>query len=169
MPLSLIVAVAENNVIGRQGDLPWRLSADLRRFRRLTTGHAILMGRKTWESIGRPLPGRTSVVITQQTDYQPGFEEVLVATDLDEALALAQGADASDEQAFVIGGAAIYELSLPRADRLLLTRVHAEVEGDVFFPEVDWSQWRLVAEEKHDQDDKNDFSFSFQNFERVKA
>ncbi|NOY42453.1 MAG: dihydrofolate reductase [Planctomycetes bacterium] len=169
MPLTLIVAVAENNVIGRQGDLPWRLSADLRRFKRLTMGHAILMGRKTWESIGRPLPGRTSVVITRQTDYQPGFEEVLVAADLDEALTLAQGADVSDDQAFVIGGAAIYELSLPRADRLLLTRVHAEVEGDVFFPEVDWSQWRLVSEEKHDQDDKNDFSFSFQNFKRVEA
>ncbi len=166
MSLTLLVAVAENRVIGRQGELPWRLSADLRRFKRLTMGHAILMGRKTWESIGRPLPGRTSIVISRQADYQPRFDEVQVASDLDAALALASEVG---DQAFVVGGAGIYELALPRADRLLLTRVHAGVEGDVFFPEIDWSQWRLVEEEKHPKDEKNEFAFSFQNFERVES
>jgi len=167
MPLSLIVAVAENNVIGRQGDLPWRLSADLQRFKRLTMGHAILMGRKTWESIGRPLPGRTSVVITRQVNYETGFEEVLVAKDLEQALILTEGADVAGDQAIIIGGAGIYELALPQADRLLFTRVHAEVEGDVCFPKVDWSEWRLVEEEKCKQDEKNEYATSFQVFSRI--
>ena len=167
MQLSLIVAVAENRVIGRQGDLPWRLSADLQRFKRLTMGHAILMGRKTWESIGRPLPGRTSVVITRQADYTTGFVQALVAQDLAGALALAEQANVVQDQAFIIGGAGIYELALPQADRLLLTKVHAEVEGDVYFPEVDWSQWQLIEEEKREQDEKNEYPTTFQIYQRI--
>ena len=167
MKLSMIVAVSENNAIGREGELPWHLSVDLRRFKRLTMGHPILMGRKTWESIGRPLPGRTSVVISRQADYATGSDEVLLAANLDEALAHARGVAGADGNAFIIGGARIYEMSLPRADRLMLTRVQAEVAGDVFFPPVDWGEWRLVEEESHPADEQNDFPHTYQIFERV--
>lgn len=167
MKLSLIVAVSENGVIGRNGDLPWRLSADLKRFKQVTMGHVMLMGRKTWESIARPLPGRTSVVISRQADYQTGFAEVPIAANLDEALLQAQSASINSNELFVIGGARIYELTLPRADRLLLTRVHAEVEGDVFFPDVNWDQWRLTSEESLAADKKNDFAHTYQVFERA--
>ena len=166
MQLSVIVAVAENGVIGRQGQLPWHLSADLRRFKRLTMGHAILMGRRTWESIGRPLPGRTSIVISRQTDYQPGHEGVFVATNLDEALSRARKLDSDSDEAFIIGGARIYEMSLSRADRLLVTRVHADVEGDVQFPPVDWTRWRLASEQHHEADENNVHAHTFQTWLR---
>ena len=168
MKLSVIVAVAENGIIGHDGDLPWHLSADLRRFKRLTTGHPILMGRKTWESIGRPLPGRTSVVISRQPDYETGYPEVLLAANLDEALARARNVEENTGEAFLIGGARIYEMALPRADRLLLTRVHANPEGDVSFPQVNWDEWQLVDEEKNEADDKNDFAHTFQVFQRTR-
>ncbi len=161
MKSSIIVAISENNVIGRDGGLPWHLSADLQRFKRLTMGCLIIMGRKTYESIGRPLPGRTSIVVTRQDDYQPAG--VLVAPSLDQALDIAQ----TDDEAFVIGGAEIYRQALPRANRLVVTRVHATIDGDVFFPEIEPSQWRLQSEEPHEADDRNDFPFTFQTFERV--
>lgn len=167
MKLSLIVAVSENNVIGRDGDLPWHLSADLRRFKRVTMGHVMLMGRKTWESIGHPLPGRTSIVISRQAAYETGYDEVPVASNLDDALALARRVNGSTSEVFVIGGARIYEMTFPCADRLLLTRVHAEVAGDVQFPTVDWDQWRLIEEETYAADEKNDFDHTYQVFERV--
>ena len=167
MKLSLIVAVAENNVIGREGDLPWRLSADLRRFKRTTMGHVMLMGRKTWESIGRPLPGRTSIVITRQEDYDTRFDEVAVAGSLSAAVELAAKAESATDEVFVIGGAGIYQLALPQADRLLLTRVHAPVEGDVCFPPIDWQQWKLTGEERVEADEKNDFAHTYQVFQRV--
>lgn len=167
MKLSVIAAVAENGVIGRGGALPWHLSTDLRRFKKLTMGHAILMGRKTWESIGRPLPGRTSIVISRKNDYAPGFDEVHVAANLDEALAAARLADCDRDEVFIIGGARIYEMTLPHADRLLLTRVHADVEGDVFLPSVDWHQWDLVEEESHTADERNDFVHTFQVYQRI--
>ena len=167
MRLSLIAAVAENGVIGRDGDLPWHLSADLRRFKRLTMGHTIVMGRKTWDSIGRPLPGRTSVVISRQADFQPGFNEVLVALNLDEAMRLARNTEGSGEEAFIIGGARIYEMAFPRVERFYLTRVHAEVEGDVGFPDIDWDQWELIERSKHDADGQNEYSMSFLVYRRV--
>ena len=174
MNLSIIAAVAENGVIGRDGQLPWHLSSDLQRFKRLTMGHAILMGRKTWESIGRPLPGRTSIVISRQADYQPGHDGVFVATNLDEALAHArrsvaktdaEGETAPDD-AFIIGGARIYEMCFPRADRLLVTRVHGEIAGDVYFPQVDWDAWQLVEENRHAADEKNDYPHTYQFWQR---
>jgi len=167
MLLSLIAAVAENGVIGRGGDLPWHLSEDLQRFKRLTMGHAILMGRKTWESIGRPLPGRQSIVISRQSGFSTGFDEVTVAGNFEEAFAQASQADCAQDQAFVIGGAQVYAMTFPHANRLLLTRVHTRLEGDVFFPEVDWDQWQLVEEENHEADERNDFAYSFQIFQRV--
>lgn len=129
--------------------------------------HAILMGRKTWESIGRPLPGRTSIVISRQADYATGHPEVQVAGDLDQALAIARQADCDQDQAFVIGGAAIYKLALPRAERLYFTRVLAEVEGDVRFPAVDWSEWAAKEESHHTADEFDQFDHTFTVYQRV--
>jgi dihydrofolate reductase len=158
--LSIIAAVSENNVIGRDGGLPWRLSADLARFKRLTMGHAIIMGRRTWESIGRPLPGRTSIVISRQSNWRT--EGASVAGSLDAALEVARQSDVDQSEVFVIGGAAVYALALPRAERLYLTRVHADVEGDVEFPAVDWNAWQLCEESHHAADERNDFAHTFQ-------
>jgi dihydrofolate reductase len=163
MKLSIIVAISENHVIGRDGGLPWHLSADLKNFKRLTMGHPIIMGRKTYDSIGRPLPGRTSIVITRQDTYQPdGVETVGTIAD---ALKHAKPSD----EAFVIGGAEIYRLSLPLADRLHITRVHATVEGDVVFPDLDPEEWQLQNAESHDADERNDFAFTFETYERSTA
>jgi dihydrofolate reductase len=163
MKVSLIVAAAENGVIGRQNDLPWRLSADLRRFKALTMGHAVIMGRKTYESIGRPLPGRRMIVISRQPGYSaPGVES---AIGFEAALAIAKAHN--EGEVFVIGGAAIFELAAPLAERLYLTRVHADVPGDVFFPPLDPAAWRLLESQPHPADEKNEFPFTFQRYERV--
>jgi dihydrofolate reductase len=161
MTLAVIVAVSDNGVIGRDDDLPWRLSADLVRFKRLTMGHHLIIGRRTFESIGRALPGRHMIVVTRNPSWPapPGVE---VATSLDQALALA----AADPEVFVGGGAAIYQLALPRADRLYLTRVHATVAGDTFFPALDLADWRLVETEDHGADDRNQHPFTFERWER---
>lgn len=174
MRLSIIVAMAQNHVIGRGGTLPWRLSADLKRFKSLTMGHHLLMGRKTFESIGRPLPGRTSIVISrsQETLAQrasegnaaPQIESLTFAKSLESAIGIA----ASDTEVFVIGGAQIYELALPLVDRLYVTHVEAEVEGDTFFPAYDPSEWRLVEETTHAADTKNEFPHRFCIYDRIK-
>ncbi len=166
--LSLIVAAAENGVIGRDGDLPWRLPADLGRFKRLTVGHPIVMGRKTYESIGRPLPGRVSIVLTRDAAWAAGNDTVLVATTLDQATrAASQANGVSTDEAFVIGGGEIYRLALPHADRVHLTRVHTTVEGDATFPELDKSEWRLISSEKHPADEKNEHDCTFEVWERI--
>jgi dihydrofolate reductase len=163
MPLSILVAVAENGVIGHGGDLPWHLSADLRRFKRLTMGHAIIMGRKTWESIGRPLPGRRMVVVTRQPAYRA--EGVQVVKSLKEALDAAR--EAGDQQPFVVGGAEIYRQALPLATRLYLTRVRADVAGDTHFPEYPESDWQRLESEPHQADGSNDFPFCFELYQRT--
>jgi dihydrofolate reductase len=163
MILACIAAVSENGVIGRAGGLPWRLPADLKRFRELTTGHAILMGRKTFESIGRLLPDRRTIVVSRNPALaEPGAR---VARSLEEALELAATED-PDEEAFVIGGQAIFELALARANRLYLTLVHATVEGDVFLPPRALEGFELVKDEFHPPDAKNALPFSFRLYER---
>ena len=162
MSVSIIVAVAENGIIGRDQELPWRLPDDLKRFKALTIDHAIVMGRKTWESIGRPLPRRTSIVLTRQPGYAaPG---AIVVRTPEEALAAA-----GDGEVVVIGGGEVYRLFLPLADRLYLTVVHASPKGDVRFPELPANAWLLVAEEHHPQDAKHAQSFTFQTLERPPA
>ena len=151
--LSLIVAISENHVIGREGQLPWHLSADLKRFKKLTMGHHIVMGRKTYDSIGRQLPGRTSVVLTRQTDW--AVEGVLTASDLETALELA----GDDEEVFVIGGSQIYQLALPLVDRLYVTRVQASVSGDTYFPEITSEQWQLEQNDSFSANEKNCSAF----------
>lgn len=164
MTVAIIAAVAENGVIGRNNDLPWHLSADLKRLKMLTLGHHMIMGRRTFDSVGRPLPGRTTVVITHDPSYH--VEGVETAHSLDEALAKAAG----DDLVFVAGGTKIFEMALHRADRMYLTRVHAEVEGDTYFPEFDdVHEWQLVDSEHFEADEKNDYPYSFLTYERVAA
>lgn len=162
MKLSILVAMSHGRVIGRDGQLPWRLSADLQRFKRVTMGHPIIMGRKTFESIGRPLPGRQSIVITRQSDYRA--EGVQVVSSLPEALRIAATASA---EAFVVGGAQIYSLALPLADRLYITLVEADTAGDTFFPEWNSGTWRMVEENQHPADAKNSFGMRFQVYDRI--
>ncbi len=168
MRISIIAAVATNGVIGRGGKLPWHLSTDLKRFKRLTMGHTIIMGRKTWESIGRPLPGRTTVVVTHQSEYRVADENVRIAANLDEALQIAETAE--DDEAFIVGGAEIDRQALPRADRLYFTEVAADVDGDAYFPlnfdSFDWDEWVHVETEAHEADAENDYAFVFVTLER---
>jgi dihydrofolate reductase len=166
MRVSLIVAMAAGGVIGRENRLPWHLPADLRRFKRLTMGHPLVMGRKTYESIGRPLPGRTMVVVTRDAGYAPAG--VRVAHSVDEALAIAAAAEGGEE-VFVAGGAEIYHQTLPRADRIHLTRIDAEFPGDTRFPTFDESQWCLADEERHEPDNEVPFAYTFQTLDRAGA
>jgi dihydrofolate reductase len=162
MKISLVVAMAANRVIGRDKGLPWYLPADLQHFKRITMGKPILMGRRTWESIGRPLPGRTSIVITRDTGYDaPGC---IVVHSIEAALKAA--AECSDE-AMVIGGADFYRQVLPRAETIYLTRIHADFEGDTFFPELDASEWREVERSDCEPDGKNAYPYSFIRLDRI--
>ncbi len=163
MRLSIIVAMSRNRAIGRAGGLPWRLPADLRRFRRLTMGHHLLIGRRTWESIGRPLAGRTMVVITRQKQFDVP-DGVRVVRCVKDAVALAR--DAGEDEAFVGGGALIYREMLASADRLYLTRIEADVEGDTFFPDLDLSAWTEVAREDREPDERNPYAHSFLVYDR---
>jgi dihydrofolate reductase len=159
--VSLIAAVAANGAIGRAGGLPWHLPPDLARFKRQTLGHTLLMGRKTFESVGgRPLPGRTTVVVTRNPAFlaMPG---VLVAPTVAEGIAVAPG-----PEVFVAGGADVYRAALPLADRLCLTWIDQAFEGDTFFPAVDWSAWRLADEERHPAGDGAPFANRFATYER---
>ena len=165
--ISVIVAVADNGVIGRHNALPWHLPEDLRYFKRVTMGKPIVMGRKTFESIGRPLPGRTNIVISRD----PGFAAagVAAATSLDAALQLAESAAAAagEREVVVIGGAEIYALAIPRADRLYVTRVHAEPEGDALLPPVAWGDWVESQRQDCRADGANSCDYSFVVYERV--
>lgn len=160
MRISLIAAVAANRVIGRDNDLPWHLPEDLRRFKRLTMGHMMIMGRKTLDSIGgRPLPGRPTIVITRQEGYaSPG---VTVAHSVDEALAQAQG-----DEVFVAGGEEIFRQTIGRADRLYLTWIHAEFPGDTRFPDFDEREWRIVEREDHGPAGEVPYAYSFVVYDR---
>ncbi len=167
MKLALIVAVAQNRVIGRDNKLPWYLPNDLKYFKQTTLGKPVIMGRKTYESIGKPLPGRTNIVITRQTDYQP--EGVKVVGTVEDAIKVAESVCLIDgqEEAMVMGGAEIYGLTLPHCERLYLTEVHAEVEGDAWFPEYDKSEWAEVMREDFKAEGSNPFDYSFVVYERV--
>lgn len=156
------MAVAANGVIGRGNDLPWRLSADLRRFKELTMGHHLVMGRKTWESIGRPLPGRVMVVISRSRPQVPSG--VVLVESIPQALEVARRA--GDDEVFVVGGGEIYRQTLELADRLYLTRVHAEVVGDVCFPAWDEDRWKLLSRSQVAADERNDHAVSFEVYER---
>ena len=159
--ISLVAAMAENRVIGRGGGLPWRLPDDMRHFKRLTVDHTVIMGRKTFEEIKRPLDNRRNVVISRKPDFRP--HGVTVVPSLKEAVALG----ATEEEVFVIGGGEIYRLALPMADRIYLTLVHANVEGDTTFPPFEDADWALVNEEAHPADDRHLYAFSIRTYHRL--
>jgi dihydrofolate reductase len=155
MRISAIVAMSQNRAIGKNNQLPWHLPADLKHFKQVTMGRPILMGRKTYESIGRPLPGRYNIVITRDANFQaPGC---LVTTSIDTALA----AVAESDEIFIIGGALLYQQMMPRIHRLYLTVIQQEVEGDAFFPELDLNQWYEIERVDHSADEKNPHPYSF--------
>ncbi len=158
--ITIIAAAAENNALGKDNDLVWHLPDDFKRFKRLTSGHHIIMGRKTFESFPKLLPDRTHVIITRKDDYQP--EGTIVVNSLEEALKVSK----LDEQPFIIGGGEIYEMGMDKADRIELTRVHGEFEADTFFPEIDENEWSLVNEQFHEKDEKHDHSFTYLTYER---
>lgn len=162
MIISILVAMDENRGIGFEGKLPWHLSADLKRFRELTMGHHILAGRKTYESIGKPLPGRKMVIITRDTEFKA--DECDVSHTIEDALALAR--KRGETEAFVIGGAEIYAQTLGYADRLYLTQVQAKVKADAFFPEIDLTHWKEIESCTHPADEKNQYPFTLKLLER---
>ena len=153
--ISLIVAASINNVIGVQGQLPWRLSGDLKRFKALTMGKPVVMGRRTWESIGRALPGRQNIVVTRQTGFRADGCDVVASTDA----AIDAAGDA--EEVMIIGGGEIYRQFLPLADRIYLTRVKVELQGDADFPPLDEGEWTVAAEEDYDADAANEYAVSY--------
>src|SRR4051812_2586235 len=154
--------MAENRVIGRDNRLPWHLPADLKRFQALTTGHTIIMGRKTFDSIGRPLPRRRTIVLTRDQSWTR--DGVDVTHDLDGTLAMVR----HEDEVFVAGGAELYRHALPVAQRIYLTVVHAEIAGDAHFPEFTAAEWVLEEEESHAADERHAFSYSFRRYERIK-
>jgi dihydrofolate reductase len=159
--LTMIVAAGENNEIGKNNDLIWHLRDDLKRFKALTSGHHIIMGRKTFESFPKPLPNRTHIVISRQSDYKVP-EGVIVVNNIEAAIALA----INDAQPFIIGGGEIYKLAMPYASKLELTRVHSNFDADTFFPEIDLSVWKETANTFHTKDENHDFEFSFVTYQR---
>lgn len=161
--ISIIVAMANNHVIGKSNDLPWYLPADLKHFKELTTGHSVIMGRKTFDSIvqrlGKPLPNRTNIVVTRDQDYK--YDGVTVAHSIEEAIQKAKG-----QEVFIIGGEQIFNLALSLTDQLIITEVNADIDGDTYFPEYDKNAFKEVARENHTKDDKNPYDYSFVTLQR---
>lgn len=162
MIVSAIVATAKNRVIGKDNDIPWYLPADLKYFKRTTLNHHIIMGRNCFQSIGRPLPKRTNIVITRNPYFVAS--NCLIARSIEEALSLAH--ENGETEAFIIGGGQIYVQSLPFWDKLYLTEVDLKVDGDVFFPELNMEEWQLLASEPHEADEKNEFNYTFKVYNR---
>lgn len=159
--ISLIWAMSENRVIGKDNQLPWHLPGDLQFFKKTTLGHPVVMGRKTWLSLGKPLPGRENIVITRNTDFSP--EKATVLNTIEQLITYSQE---KHQEVFVIGGAQIYEATLPYADKLYITKIHGEFEGDTTFPDFDLSDWKRVSVEKRNKDEKNAYDYEFQVYLR---
>lgn len=164
MIASIIVAASQNNVIGKDNRLPWHLPADLQHFKHLTMGHYVIMGRKTYESIGKPLPGRTFIIITKNKEFKA--QGCFVVHSLDEALLLAE--KKNESEAFIIGGAEIFNLAMNKTDKIYLTKIHQDFEGDTFSPEINSELWKETKKENFEPDEKNNYSYSFYEFERVR-
>lgn len=161
--ISIIVAMTPERVIGKDNALLWHLPADMKHFRQLTTGHCVIMGRKTFDSIGRPLPNRTNIVITRSQTWQ--HEGCIIANSLEEALIIAQKEE-QNKEIFIIGGGNIYEQALPLADKIYLTIVETEIQGDTFFPEIDFITWSIINTQDYIKDEKNPFDYRFGTLER---
>ncbi|AOW08364.1 diacylglycerol kinase [Flavobacterium gilvum] len=161
MMIIMIAAVAENNALGKNNELVWHLPNDFKRFKALTTGHYIIMGRKTFESFPKPLPNRTHVVVTRNKDYNPGG--CIVAESIEKAIAICP----ENETSFIIGGGEIYSLGLPYADKLEITKVHHSFEADAFFPEINSDDWKEIETEFNPIDDKHQYAYTYQTFVKV--
>jgi dihydrofolate reductase len=159
--LTIIAAASENNALGKDNQLLWHLPEDFKRFKTLTSGHYIVMGRKTFESFPKPLPNRTHIIITRQNDYQAP-DGCIVVSSLEKAMALCP----ANEEAFVIGGGEIYQQAINIVDKIDVTRVHTTIDADTFFPEIDTNIWKLVFEEFHPKDEKHAFDFTFLTYVR---
>jgi dihydrofolate reductase len=162
MTISHLVAASENNVIGKGNEIPWHLPNDFKYFKNLTWGMPVIMGRKTFESMGKMLPGRFNIVITRQQDWKE--EGVIVASSLEDAIEKAKETDC--KELFIIGGGEIFKQSMDIADRLYITRVHTTINGDVFYPEINSSQWKLISEDPQPADEKHKYAYTFQTWER---
>ena len=163
MTISLVVAASENNAIGKNNQLIWHLPNDLKFFKNITWGFPVIMGRKSFESVNKPLPGRTNIVITTNPDWK--VETVIVVKNLKDAIQKA--AETNSKQIFIIGGGEIYKQSMDIADSIYITRVHADLEGDTFFPEIDKSKWKLISNQDFEADEKHAYSYSFQIWEKI--
>jgi dihydrofolate reductase len=165
MILSFIVAISENNAIGRDNQLPWYLPEDLKFFKRTTMGKPVIMGRNTYASLGKPLPGRTNIVLTRMKDLALP-DGVLRFDDINKAIDYLQTESA--DECFIIGGGKVFETTMSLADCMYVTRIHVEIpDADVFFPTIDHTHWKLVSEEKHDADEKNRYAYTFEKYERL--
>lgn len=160
--ITLIAAAAENNALGKDNDLLWHLPDDFKRFKSLTTGFPIVMGRKTFESFPKPLPNRTHIIITRDENYKVAYDDCFVVHSLDEALQLSKK---YSDSVFIIGGGEIYALALHKATKIELTRVHASFEADAFFPVFDLNKWKLIKEEYHPRDEKHKYDFTYETYE----
>lgn len=167
MILSLIAAADEKNVIGNKGAIPWSLPDDQKRFRALTKGKPIIMGRKTFDAIGRVLPDRRNIVVTRANSEPAGHTGYEVASSLDEAIQMAH--EGNPDETFIIGGGQIYSEAMDLADRIYLTRVHSKNNGDAFFPEIDPSKWREVKREEYSVDENHAVPFTFIDYERIRT
>lgn len=154
MTISIIVATTQNRVIGQRGKMPWRLSADLQYFKQTTSGHSLIMGRRTFESIGRALPNRRNIVVSRQAETKDFPAGVELARSLEEAFELTQ----TETEVFVIGGGEIYRQTLPMAQKIHLTQIQAKLEGDTFFPEINLDDWEIIAQKEIQKDEKNDYN-----------
>lgn len=162
MLLSAITAVSQNNVIGLNNDLPWHLPADMKFFKKTTMEHAVVMGRKTYESFGKALPGRTNIVISRRQDYT--LPDAMVVHSLEEALDKAKTTE--QYEIFILGGAQIFRQSISFIDRIYLTRIYHDFEGDAFFPNISPEKWKMTRDEQHQPDEKNKYKYAFQTWER---
>ena len=159
MTISIVVAIAENYAIGKNNQLLWHMPADLKHFKTITSGHTVIMGRKTYDSVGKPLPNRRNIIITRQDITIEGCE---VVQSIDNALTLC----ANEEEVFIVGGAEIYKMAMSKTDRIYLTTIHHSFDADTLFPEIDYMEWQETAREDHQPDEKNKFPYSFITLER---
>ncbi|MBV8389047.1 MAG: dihydrofolate reductase [Mucilaginibacter sp.] len=160
MTVTIVVAIAENYAIGKHNQLLWHMPADLKHFKQITSGHTVIMGRKTYDSVGKPLPNRRNIIITRQDIIIPGCE---VVKSVDAALELCKG----EEEVFIVGGAEIYKLAMNKTDRIYLTIIHHSFDADSFFPEIDYMEWKETAREDHRPDEKHKYAYSFITLDRV--
>ena len=160
MIVTIVVAIADNYAIGKNNQLLWHMPADLKHFKQITTGHTVIMGRKTYDSVGKPLRNRRNIIITRQDITIEGCE---VVKSIDDALALS----ANEEEVFIVGGAEIYKIAMDKTDRIYLTIIHHSFDADTFFPEIDCMKWKETAREDHQPDEKNKFPYSFITLDRV--